>query len=98
VQNRITRSFLYDQLFPICLHRRAYEFLFGALLFCGTAHALAPRRGAAGGQLLRVLSCLWRLATCAVRWPLRPFLADVLTQIYLCGVCSCQILRHNGRG
>jgi ATP-dependent RNA helicase RhlE len=27
------------------------------------------------------------------------FLAAVLTEIYLCNVCSCQeILRHNGRG
>jgi hypothetical protein len=29
----------------------------------------------------------------------RPFLAAVLTEMYLCNVCSCQeILRHNGRG
>eukprot|EP01047_Picozoa_sp_COSAG01_P080671 COSAG01_NODE_15776_length_1300_cov_16.487094_2_plen_93_part_00 len=27
------------------------------------------------------------------------FLATVLTEIYLCGICSCQeILRRNGRG
>jgi hypothetical protein len=34
-----------------------------------------------------------------VRRPLRPFLAAILTEIYLCGICSCQErLRRNGRG
>jgi hypothetical protein len=34
-----------------------------------------------------------------VRRPLCPFWRPVLTEIYLCGVCSCQeILRRNGRG
>jgi curved DNA-binding protein CbpA len=34
-----------------------------------------------------------------VRRPLRPFRRSVLTEIYLCNVCSCQeILRRNGRG
>eukprot|EP01047_Picozoa_sp_COSAG01_P044214 COSAG01_NODE_3982_length_5467_cov_3.487891_3_plen_101_part_00 len=34
-----------------------------------------------------------------VRRPLRPFLAGVLTEMYLCNVYSCQeILRRNGRG
>jgi hypothetical protein len=34
-----------------------------------------------------------------VRRPLRAFRRPILTEIYLCNVCSCQeILRRNGRG
>jgi hypothetical protein len=67
---------------------------------------VAARRGRAADGAHPVLQ---RLGAAGAGSPERPgsgaaavasFLATVLTEIYLCGVCSCQeeILRRNGRG
>jgi hypothetical protein len=69
----------------------------------GVAQATQGGRGGAGDQPVRGGAARARVvagarAACGAA-AVASFLAAVLTEIYLCGVCSCQeILRRNGRG
>ena len=66
IENKVTRDFLYTELFPRVLHRRSYELLYSAVALYGVTHAFAPPAAAAGGIGLarRCLTCVWRLALC----------------------------------
>jgi hypothetical protein len=67
----------------------------------GTGGSAAPGSTNLSSSCLRLVDAAsgWHASDAGGAASVASFLAAVLTEIYLCNVCSCQeILRRNGRG